>query len=707
MKVLKAEWFIYWTNDSIVDAVNKNKQQNPDPINQTLGGGDPVPRRDRIPWWILGLVLLCITAWTATLSAQDQGHSLEDLLKRGRSANPEQIQDLGKVRPPASSAVQLDIQWNLRRGANNEEALKENFEAYHTGALQLGLRNRPEQAAVLLLEAQDLAKEGKNDLAQRRLKQARLLAPDMPMVDFATAGFLWETSPASVLKISDALMQGHQRTWSQLSSRMPLLTNLVVILFGAMSLFVLVLSLLVSARHLDLLAADLGRFLPSGITRPQLVILGALLIITPGILLGSPLLSVLVALCLTGAYMNWHERIGALMLTGAVALLPMAVQMGSAGIGFADSEASQLAHWGTAGCLEECQEALAQPASKDMDPALLRARHFLSATSKLRRGPREGYPSVIKSMEKILAQPDLIRPERYAATLNLGVAQAMTEDHDAARDSFERAAQLRPKHWQPLLNISRVLEIQKDPAGSGAAIQKAIAIGGNEAADASQRPEKETAIYFATANLPIEPLFLAHMEKATQKDAPTISSWKRIGGALPLEATPSLAGGAAALLIVTFLAGKVAGAATRCPSCGQSMHRHHEGPNGEVHGVCRSCHRCFKDNSTTMDYNTRVKHEARVDAWESRKKWQLRVGNALVPGLGSALGGSGFGVWLFLTAATGISLLWIHQWPLRDPWHLTTLWFDGMRALGVILLGLAFLGSLLMIGLTPSEEEEQ
>jgi tetratricopeptide (TPR) repeat protein len=657
------------------------------------------------PWrrlvWGVWAALACW--WSLPAQAQD----LEKLLQRSQRAEAERVAEHRELRSPEVSLTQLEVQWGLRRGADNAEAAERLFGQYQEAALRLGVPNHPLRASALLSEAEELWLQGRVEEARQRLAQARQVAPSLPSVAFARAGLLWEESPLSALQVAGQVWEGYRLSWGFLPSRAQWMAQAPVVLAVALSIFGVALALLALGRHLGLLLADLERALPGGVTRAQLAVGAVFAIIAPGILLGSVLISALVALALMGAYMSWSERLGGLLLCGALAALPLAAQLGGAGVNYPGSEVSRLAAWGVEGCLDDCQRALASPAPEGADPRLVQARQLLDAEWRLRRGDRAQWAEAGARYEALLKDPTLPEPFRVAALNNYGVAQATLGDLTKARESFEAVIARAPARWGYRLNRARALELGDDAAGSQQALQEAIALGGEDAAAASQRADRVVSYYFYIDYLPMEPLFDAHLEEATRASAPTLSFWRRVGGSLPLETTPSLGGGLAAALVVLLLVGRAAGASRRCPSCGEAMHAGGEGPQGEVWGVCRSCHRCFHERSAQVDYQTRVLQETRVERFAARRRWALRVLNALTPGLGTAYQGGAVGLWLFGAAALGGALVWVHQWPVRDPWRLTRLWVDGQRGLGGLLLVGALLVSALLIYLGGRAQEER
>lgn len=652
-----------------------------------------------VKWWVISALLLCMGASPAL--AQD---SMEDLLQRSNRSAPQRAAEARELRPPEVTPPQLEVQWGLRRGANNEEALARLLGQFATSARQLGLPNRPEEASVLLLEADALQRAGQEEAARARITQARRIAPALPAVDFTEAALTWQQS-FSVLEVVAQIASGYQKSWSFLPARAQLLTQLMVALLVGLLLFGLVLVVVVTLRHLKLVASDLERLLPIGMTRSQLIIIGLFVIAAPGIISASPLVSGLVALVLVGAYLSWSERLAALLLCGVVALLPTLAQLGSAGVNYTGSPAAQLADWGARGCLAPCQEQLAQPAPEGTQPELLHARAFLDATWRLRRGDRAQWGQAGQAYQALLKEQGLEVGMRRAALNNLGVALAAQGEFKPAQARFQEVARLSPGDWRVQMNLSRTLDLSGDEAGSRAALQRAISLGGDEAAARSES-ERVLAEFFHIEPLPTGGLFQAHLLGSTRSSAPTLSFWQRVGGSLPLETTPSLAGGVAAALMALFLVGRAAGAARACPSCGQPMHPDSEGPHGEVRGVCRTCHQCFHERVASLDYHTRVKHEARVDSFHSQQRWTLRVLNVLLPGVGSSVNGRGAGLWLFLMMALGAALLLTHQWPLRDPWRLSPLWMDGLLSLGALLwlVALAISGAVVWMARGPREE---
>jgi len=639
---------------------------------------------------------VCALWW----GGEARGDEISDLIQSGKT--PVQEQRDKEIQAPGIGIGELDLQWRLRRGVTQEEALDEKLLRYRVAMRHLSLSNAPKEATVLLSEAGEALKAGDVPKAQKRVAQAREVAPALPAVEFAQADLTFQTEPLALFRGLGQLAAGYGKAWAFLPSRFAWLTNDLVALLVALSAFVGLFAGLVSVRHLSKLAADLARLLPKGVTQTQLVLGACVLIAAPGVLTGSPLVSALVAVVLVAAYLSWSERAAALVVLASVAVLPQLAQLGSAGVQFAGTEVGRLASWGSFGCLQDCEEHVKAATEEKAagDKRVVWARGFLDASRRLTRGKREEYAQVQKDFEA-LALVEVGPHGQGAALNNQGVAQAMQGDLDGAYKTFQRSAQVFPRSYGPLLNMSRVLELRGDRAGAEKLVQEAIKVGGEAAAQRSQFADRVLGSYFTVEEMPTEPLFEAHMEGATQGAAPTLSFWGRVGGVLPLDTMPLLVGGGGALFVVLSLLGLLAKAAQACPSCGQPMVPGGEGLQGEVRGKCRACHLCFEEK-VGIEYHARIKHEERVLRFGAAKKVVLWAGNALVPGLGSAWRGASAGVWLMLVACLGAALLLVRDWPLRDPWRLGPLWNDGHAFCGAALLGVAFVLSLTQAWLTPS-----
>lgn len=636
----------------------------------------------------------------AAVPAFAQG-DLEDLVKGDGPKIEKSRVDDGRPSPPEIDEVRLGVQWGIYRGATGE-AKDRLLDKELDMARILGIDNQPERAVSLLLAAQTAAASGDGAQATLLVDQADLLAPDLPAVEFARARL------GGIFALG-SLIRAWSEAWGFLPSRVTMMNSGIVTLALLLGLLAVFLAVVVLVRYLRLLSGDLSRLLPRGISPTQVGIFVLLLIVGAGLLSQSPLVSVVLSVVLMAAYMNWSERAAAVLVLAGLALLPDAASLANAGLQFSGSKAQTYASYARFGCLSACGAELATQtaaATPDEDPRFVHSRKFLLATAAVRRGARSEWPGA-KDILFALSKDPTVDPAMHAPILNnLGIAQVLVGDDDAALATFQTSARLQPGAYDPHLNIARVLEIKGDTAGAEKARQEAIRIGSDAAAERSTESRRVVSLFFKTMSLPTGPLFDAHIAQSRLTPAPSLSFWRRIGGRLSLEQMPTLAMGAGGIFVVLIVLGLFLGAARRCPQCGGNMVAREDSEVAVVDGICKLCSDCYEGGGS-VPYHTRVRHDARVDRYGLVSKWTFRVGNAVGFGLGSTIRGSYAGVWVGALTLFGLSILATTPPALRDPWRLIELYDDGLAAVGVILIALAMIASALLLVMGNPERRKQ
>ena len=337
----------------------------------------------------------------------------------------------------------------------------------------------------------------------------------------------------------------------------------------------------------------------------------------------------------------------------------------------------------------------------------MQARSFLLATAAIRRGNRAAWPGA-KERLLALSQDPTVDRELHAPILNnLGIAQVLVGEDDAAHKTFQTSSRLQPGAYDPHLNIARVLELKGDASGAVKAREDAIRIGSDAAAERSTESRRIVSLFFKTMSLPTSPLFDAHIQASSKERAPTLSFWRQIGGRLSLDAMPTMAMGAGGIFVVLIVLGLFLGAARRCPQCGGNMVPKDGSVVAEIDGICKTCFDCYEGGGGNVPYHTRVRHDARVDRYGNVSKWAFRVGNAVGFGLGSALRGSYAGVWVGALALLGVSVLVTTPPALPDPWRVIRLYDDGLATIAVLLIGVSAIASILLLVMGNPERRKQ
>ncbi len=671
-------------------------------LQHTAPRARPCYRWMHLAWWV------SIVLWLWAGAAWTQEPNVEDMLRQsGRKIETTKTdQENQKVTPPEATPVQLDVQWGIRRSADNEEALSGILETELKLARELGLVNQPHAALGLLNEGARAMKKGKHQIGAQRIQQARRLAPDLPAVEFAEVSYLLRRKPFAVFRIYDSLAQGYLKSWNFLPGRFGLIADGLIAALVALTIFGSVVFLVVILRHITLLGADLQRLLPQGVSRGQMVLLAMLVIVVPGVAMSSVLVSILVGLVLVGAYMSWSERIAAILLLSCLMFLPDAFAIGEAGTGFSHSPAARLASWGGFGCLDECRTQMEKmrvrkTKGEKLDPRYLQAMDFLEATARMRRGPEKDYSKIRTLYESLRNEPSLGPEMKFSVLNNLGVLLALMGNYPQAQTTLEQASRLDPTSFGPVINQSRLRELQGDWEGGRTFMQRAVQIGGNEAVPYSSASERVVSLWFSIESLPAEPLYQAHLAQ-TREPQVLLTLWRRGAGELPLSSVTYWALGALMGLLISIGVSRIGRTARRCPSCKQHMYIASDGPHGEMNGACRTCYNCFGGGK--VDYHTQVRQEAIVERNQQINTWAFRIGNLLFPGLGSALRGSMSGIFVVLIGSLGWGLLLADFAPLPNAWNVGALAADGHLVIGGVLWMVALIVSLTLLYLGEPDD---
>jgi len=635
--------------------------------------------------------LLCLGIFVPGLAfAQDDSADFEEMVKR--PSKSKQSRD-GKVGPAEEDELQLGVKWELRRVADNEEARDRIYAEYINSMQRLGLPSRPLTVRALLDEAAQAYSSGDTALAHKRVDQAHGLGPMLPMVEFVRTELKLRTTPFDVVGISTHFVSGLEKGWRDVPTRLRWMVR------GAGALWLLVsllglLMCLVSMRHARLVEADLRRHLPEGVTSVQMLVLLGMVVVTPALLTGSVLPSVIAILLLTAAYMSWPERLVVAALLGSLALMPTSFGLAGSGMNFPSTEVSQLVRWGAEGCQEGCRKTLSRWEERQgEDPTLVHARRFLLVTSALRRGPAKDHSELLAQLEEMSADATLPAAMKLAVTNNIGVLMALTGDLEGAAESFERVVAGQPGDWRHRHNLFRALDQKGDDDAAKLVLKKSIELGGAEAAARSSDDSLAIPLHFHLMGLESEPLFEHHLSTTSSPESPVAQVfWERVGPSVALDSMPIVAGGSLGAFFLMMILCRIFGASKHCENCNGPRRRE------DLVNRCANCHFCLS-GAGSLTYSQRIEHEAVIGSNKSVRKWLWWVGNIVFPGSGAALCGVPFGLVPLSLAALAVSVLVWRGDPLGDPWLMVSLWEDGTRIVGWGLLLVAATFSFGLLGL--------
>ena len=638
------------------------------------------------------VLLLGVTVGAGPARAQpSDGFNLDKAISRGPAPRrkAESPADRKVVKPPEATALQAEVQWGLRLAATDPAARDRTTDSFVTLSQQIGAGPLPYHAMALVEEAHVASDDGSAEVTEKLLDDADRLSPGLPNIAFARAAHTLETSPTSAFTLYGHLAEGWRRLVRWLPLRYAAQARAAQTSALIMTLVALALLALALYRYLRLAAADLGRLLPNGPSVPQLAIVTLLAIVAPGIVWSSPGLSVVLGLALMAAYMTWNERVAGVLVLACLTFLPGLSALGDAGLEFGGSRGHELWRMAAVGCDEACVEELKKEPAEGVAPIYAATRELLLANTTLRTSRTVDYGDAERRFRLVVDDATLPAELRSVAQNNLAVALAMEGKPEEAVPLLLGSVGAQPDAWGPHFNLFRLHEDGQRTAEAQASLDRAIALGGPEIARRSQVTDRSLNLWYVVLDVPTGPLATVH-DQLPRSGAWMAGRWSVGAGEIPMESAGMVGVGSMVGFLLFLILGVALRASRRCPRCGQEMQRGRPGPREDVKGVCHTCRTCFAGGK--MTYQQKVEHEDRAVSYEVRCRWVFRIGNVLVPGLGSALRGYAAGLWAVVLLAMGVAWLLTSGAWVPSSWEVTTWWFDGLSVVG---WGLVLIGTVL------------
>lgn len=639
--------------------------------------------------WLRWAALLSVIAGVMTAgapaAAQQLDEDVEALLGRIH-ADPESYE----TQPvPASTIdpVSLDVHWRLfKRSLSDEQVNSQELEVLARDAASLGQRNLPSHATAVyalittkMAEGAISAKE-----ADKLYLLAAQLSPDLPYPLLAHSGHLMRHDlsrfPAATSLATAGLKQGYQWldtrvAWALKLSALGLLAGL-----GAMLLFLFAQLL----RNFGIICYDAARVLPRGFSSNQTVILIVALTVVPGLLLRSPLLSVLLLLGFLSIVQNLNERLVTLLIFGLLIALPGLDRKMSAQITWPQSEAQQRYHEQYLRCDDECQNNLAQSWLDSEDDALLT---YSAAMMKF----RDGTPENLSLADKMLQEQDRWPGSMRAPMLNLRgaamVAQAKPEEAiehlNQARTSDSSAVKATAS-----FNLMRAYQMKDDRDSARSALQDAIQTDLDAVRNHLGLQRRDVNSFLLVQPLAPETFWQRHLANQDESVSITGPIWRALAGPVfELEHAP-LAGGIGAVLVLLglplYLTRRTS---TPCPNCGLAR----DPADAEVsdeHRYCLPCYQTFVSGAT-LEYAARTHNERILGRRERFQDGSRRLLSLLLPGTGHCQAGRGlFGFLTIFITLLGAAILWRPMGIWRPAAELFTENWAGQQTIAWLLISI-------------------
>lgn len=616
--------------------------------------------------------------------AQQPDTSMEDMFEA-----IEFDREKGKREPLQASSVQdinLGVHWQLitRVISEGKEADTE-IQALRNHQLSMGTRNDPTYLIATIKHIEDTHAKGEisTATAAANLKAAQSLGQDMPHAHLAHAGHLLRHSPTKLGEVTKDLVTGWKKTFSWQDTGRPTRYNMAIYALLAALCASMAFVFMQIARYFSVLTYDLVRVLPSGFSSVQSVLALLATIIIPGLLLQSPLISLLILLCGIVIVQQPRERLVSMMCFALLAALPTIEDRLSPYMTWNVGSSQQLMHAQYTPCDDRCTERwiTRHEETQDKDIVLDYTVWMLQykagkAAELLERGEL--------TEERVASWPGPLKGHAYTL---LGAALIAQNKPEEAITILTEAEALLPLSAAPSLNIMRAAQMTGDREQARAALARANTRDLNITLEFLSIERRDVNSTLRVDPLPIAVFWNRHLAEERTHIEIIAPIWPLLAGTrIPFDASPWLGLIGLAIALLTIPIPLTHKCSTPCPSCGLARSPHDSEKNSN-HPYCMSCYESFVMGAT-MSYNERVASDAMLSSRRRRQSASRRFLSLLLPGSGHILAGYGLAGTIMVALCCMAIIIIVHpQGFWRAPSNLLfDDWFGLRMMAGVILL---------------------
>jgi tetratricopeptide (TPR) repeat protein len=647
------------------------------------------------------LVVACALAYLpGYASAQEGSADLSELLERVDTHS-----DAYEKAPVAASsvdAVNLDVHWRLwKRVVAGDNLGVEELTALSHDSISIGHRNLPEHATAVYTTTGHKVASGELSVRDgtRLYETAAMLAPDLPYPEFALSAHLVRHNLGRMPAIVGSYKRGIEKGFNWLDTRLSWelkLTAHALIAVLVAALFFLLAQLL---RYFGIVAYDSARLLPKGFSSNQTVIVLVALVVVPGILMRSPLLSVLLLLAVLSLVQSINERIVTLVIFGVLAALPFLDQRMSEQVVWPNSQTQRLDHAQNLHCDDACHDELDQRWRDGADGPV---STYILAANAYRRGGGASLERVTKLLDGADQWPAAIQP---AAANLLGATLVAQGKPEEAIEHLQRSKSLDPDSAAPLFNLMRAHQMTEDAEAAANALDAAISVDLDRV-----RAHLELSRRDVNSFLLVEPLsadiMLEHHRSQQLDDVSLVSPvWKALAGPrLPLDWAPLLGAVGALLALLSLPLYLTRRTSSPCPKCGMARDPS-DAPKTGDHRYCLPCYHTFVSGAS-LEYRARVHNERVLGRRERFQDVMRRLLSVVMPGTGHSQAGHGLGGFvLSLLVVFGAMILVRPFGPWRPPFELFTDNWAAQQSLAWVLISIGAFFALAAVGRGISSSE--
>jgi tetratricopeptide (TPR) repeat protein len=526
------------------------------------------------------------------------------------------------------------------------------------------------------------------------------MAPDMPYPEHAYSAHLVQNNLGRMPAIVGSYHRGIQKAFDWLDTRLSWelkLTAAALVSFLVALLFFLLAQLL---RYFGIVAYDCARLLPRGFSSNQTVILIVALVIVPGLLLRSPLVSILLLLATLSLVQRVNERLVTVAIFAVLFFLPTLDQRMSDQVQWPGSTTQKLVHAQYIHCDAPCVAGLEAQwlDSGDADPIV----SYTLALTQYRQGSPERLANVIEVLEGREQWPEAMQASvenLHGATL---VAQAKP---DEAIVHLEKAKKLDPTSPAAPYNLMRAYQMQNEGAPAEAALDEAISVNLQAVRTHLEMERRDVNSFLLVEPLNSEMFWQRHRDQASEHVSVIAPVWSALSGPkVPLDRAPLIGIIGALIVLLSLPLYLFARASSPCPKCGLARDPT-DAPQTGNHRYCLPCYHTFVSGAS-LDYNARVHNEHVLGRRERFQDIMRRVLSVIMPGTGHSQAGHGLGGFtITLLTVFGAIILFRPMGLWRPPFELFTDNWGAQKTIAWLLVsvGIFFALAAAARGISPTE----
>ena len=549
-----------------------------------------------------------------------------------------------------TSPLNIDVQWRLwKRVANEGRSGSTEIVALQNDALSLGVPALPAYQAALLAATRSPSFEFSASQKEEILESAQHLASHLPYPQFEIANLRLREDPLSLHRAIASYFNGIAIGYEWLDTRINWALRGILLLLIALGVSFLGFLLAQLLRYFGIAAYDGTRILPRGFSSTQTVILLVALVLVPGLVLQSPLLSLILLLLLVIPFQQLNERLISLVFLSVLASLPWIDQQAGRFVTYPGSEAQQLLHAHHHGCFQpECLSWLQERAKTDDQVA-----GYALATHRFRTASH----AEMASLESFLAEHAPSTTTLRGPWLNLyGATLIARGKSEQALDVLDDAIAWSPSDPAPYFNQMRALQILGDYDQSYRVLEEALGRNLPLVSRRLQTTRRDPPSFLMISPIPAHVIWVHH-QAADQNPSLITPFWTAVAGEkVPVSWGLPLGLVGVVLIFLSlplYLRRKLS---TPCPKCSLARDPT-DAEDTNHHQYCLPCYQTFV-SAAHLDYNTRIHSESALGRRDRFQGLLRRLLSLILPGTGHILGGHAIrGTLAIMVLTLGLTLL--------------------------------------------------